>query len=124
MLIYRRKILFTLCIAMLMLVLPLTAWADTTPGKVESVTASVTAKKVTLSWSSVPGARGYYVYLQDAKTEDTFEVKVKKRTSATITGLEPGTTSTHGWKLSTVREKEKLRTASAAPPFPKPAERA
>lgn len=89
---YRRKLLFTLCIAMMILMLPFTAFADTTPGKVESVTATVTAKKVSLSWSSVAGARGYDVYLQDAKTEETFHARVKKRTSTTITGLLPGTT--------------------------------
>ncbi len=72
------------------------------PGTTKRVDMSAKNGKVTLSWSSVPGATCYRVYKFDSSTGKRAEVYwedgsiAAPKTSRTLTDLEPGKTYTFG----------------------------
>ena len=113
-----------LCIAMLLLVatafMPMTTtWAASQKPAKPSVTVSVTAKTVTLSWKKASKAKKYQVYRATSKNGKYKRIKTTKGLSFKNTGLATG--KMYFYKVRSISGKRKSGfTRVAATPLATP----
>ncbi len=62
-----------------------------TPAALKKVKAKAYPEKITVSWSKCTGASAYQIFLYNSKTKKWDKKDTVKGTSATISGLQPGT---------------------------------
>lgn len=63
-----------------------------TPATVKNVKAAVTTNKITLSWTKGTGVTAYQVFIRDDSTSSWVKKVTTTGNTASVTGLEPGTT--------------------------------
>lgn len=68
-----------------------TRYFDILPGVTGQITASQTTNAIKLTWTAVPKATGYRVYLYNTKTKKYATVTTTTKNTVTLTKLKPGT---------------------------------